>query len=499
MVILTAIVPDFVKICFPAPVVVPSFMDQVKSVCTETARAVGPAVGKLVWRVMVREAEYLTLGGDGVVVHRPNWQGLGAIATLAGGYYAYRKLAEFQPPAKEGEKEEYEITQDPLKCNPESLVPGSTMFTGSLERLPKCQARIAVKRGAEYMVIGGGIRIDDYLVAPAHNFHPYGDLWVFGKNGVKAQITGEIHDIAPDVSAVRLTDWSLLGISQAKLGPLARASTASVMSSVDYRFSTGSAVPMDNLMGRMRYGATTAPGFSGSAYMSGPMCIGMHVHGGSYNGGYQSLYLYCRLKHIIATEELEVMVPERRELPNEGSDALAEEEELYEFEEVGTSRQGNRMAVARGRNGRFVYARADAVERIQDLRRRQRENPDNWPTGHSWADELEEMDIQDAIRRGELRPEALVGPNGMRHPGEDQPPAAQGGPGPAPSNAPQASSSQTGGQQPPSIKRQRLMDKLHNISSVQLALFLRLQERGQRLRSGMLQPTPAPRLSGNPS
>nr|UYL94352.1 MAG: hypothetical protein [Hanko sobemovirus] len=447
---------------------------------------------------MVRETEYLTLGGESVVVARPNWTGVGAVACLAGAYYGYRKLSSRTVKEEEKKEEKYEVTQDPLKCAPESRVPGSELFEASQERLPKCQVRMAIKKGDnEFMVIGGGIRIAEYLVAPAHNFHPINDIWIIGAKGVKVKITGDIHDIAPDVSAVKVAEWSQLGIAVARLNPIARPTTATVMSSCDFRYSTGTVAPLESMIGRLRYGATTAPGFSGAAYMSGPLCYGMHVHGGAYNGGYESLYLYCRLKHIInITSETTDMVPERRSdrtagggVPDEGSDTISEDEQIFEYEEVGFSAQGNRMGVARASNGRYIYAQADALERVRQLRQRVRENPEQWPSGSAWAD---------AVELDEFEPEALVGPQGARYAGEGQPPAARGGPGQAQLNAPQASRSSNAGPQQPLTKRERLIFRCAAVSQKQLSLFLRLQESGMRLNPDMCQPIPAPRQNGNP-
>nr|QHA33875.1 hypothetical protein [Atrato Sobemo-like virus 4] len=497
MVVLTKVIPQ-VEAAEGKPLALAS------ALAAELAKASSRMVLRLVKSVAVCETEYFTQAGESVVIRRPNWRRLstvvGAVGVACSAYRLYKNATGNQVPR-------FNLVMDPLKCSPESSIPGSTLFDSSPERLPSCQVRLAIKRGEnEFVVIGGGVRIDNYLVTPAHNLHPLGDLYIITTAGKQVKLEGKIWDIAPDVSAVELANWSDLGVAKARLTPLARTSTATVMSSCDCKFSTGTVKPMPEIMGRMKYEATTAPGFSGSAYMSGNLCLGMHVHGGAFNGGYQILYLYCRLKHIIHSQTevrlLDVgLVPERRRfekkpsdgVPSEGSDAMAEDEDILEYELVGTSQSGKAMAVARAGAGRFIYAKVETFERLKELRQRQE------ASGlQNWADIVEEDDLRRNVEE-DLYAECLVGPQGARFPGEGQPPAARDGPGKVTSQSRQVSDSSKGAQQQQLTKRDKLMKGLAQVSTAQLDLFLKSHASGKRLKQVTASPTQVQEPNGSPS
>nr|UYL94355.1 MAG: hypothetical protein [Ilomantsi sobemovirus] len=281
------------------------------------------------------------------------------------------------------------------------------------------------------------------------------------------------------------------------------------MSSCDFKYSTGMVVPLTDLMGRLKYQATTAPGFSGSPYMSGNMCVGMHVHGGAFNGGYSVVYLHARLKHVIKTQTDYVLAsdlnPEKKRYStqqqdgksDEGSDSMAEDEEIFEFEEVGHSRTGHRMAVARAGHGRYIYARAETFERLKDAQRRAQpyRNIGGVPF-YDWNAAVDAEELEDNIRDNLYEAECLVGPNGARFSGEGQPPAGRDAPGLETSKSRPASQSLKDAKQQLSTKRARSIQQLGSVSTEQLSRFLAWHGSGNRLKPVTAQPTPAPRQSG---
>jgi hypothetical protein len=142
--------------------------------------------------------------------------------------------------------------------------------------------------------------MENHLVTCAHNVCSGREMWAIGRAPAlfKVLLQNEI-TLAADTVAFPISpdNWGRLQISIGRLGPLGQGGvTTTVISGVDKRYSVGKAIADPTMMGRMHYAASTAPGFSGSPYMNGSTVVGMHCHGGTRAGGYESLYLWQRLK-----------------------------------------------------------------------------------------------------------------------------------------------------------------------------------------------------------
>lgn len=220
------------------------------------------------------------------------WPAVSAIG-LGVGAAAYKLLRRVEP----------EVVVDSLLTCPESLMPGSPLQEGG--RVPSCQVQLAVYVDGKYVLVGAGIRVDDYLVTPAHNTQLGKDLYVMSAiHGNKPTLVqGEQLSLAPDLVAYQLPEqcWGVIAAKKVTMAPMGKKTTVQVTSSIDGKWSVGVLTP-SYLMGRVTYLASTQPGFSGSAYMNGSTCMGIHVYGGGkggQNGGYEALYVYNRLKHAL--------------------------------------------------------------------------------------------------------------------------------------------------------------------------------------------------------
>lgn len=430
----------------------------------------------------------------------------GGAALVGAGVAYYRHKTSVKPVS---------IMVDPLSTDPEGMIPGSIPMKNGRE--PSCQVRLAFKQGDSYVIVGAGLRVENYLITPTHNCQAGVDLYaVRGTNVVLVDADTE-KMLAADVSAFCLTEsqWSLLGVKQAKLGPLARDATVMITSSCDYQYSTGIlSVGNGRTLGRVEYNASTLPGFSGSGYMNGQVCLGMHCHGGIKPGGYEMLYIYVRLKQAIG------------QTPESSDDFLLGEasKKSWQVEEL-----SDNAAVVRMSTGHYYLTDTQIVERMRALESR-RHTSDNiedfvnvrWDEDQEYEDLQEQYTRRDIGRtrgpRYEYDPESMV----AGFSGEDRAPVVRANPGvraerpgevtvPAQRartgevqpqrvrTAPPASASSTGSAPQQLTKRQQLMNRLASVSTGQLEGFLLSQGIGRRQRTTMSRPTPAPAPNGAPS
>nr|QVG74734.1 hypothetical protein 1 [Virus sp.] len=287
------------------------------------------------------------------------------------------------------------------KMIPESIIAGSHLMENGRE--PACQFQIAVKKDDALCVIGGAIRMENYLVTPTHNLQQ-GETMYAMKNGLSAEfdMEGELL-LAADVSAIPIlpSTWSKLKISSAKLGPLGGTATVTTTSSCDKKYSVGSLKPSRQMMGRTVYDASTVGGFSGSAYMNGNVCVGMHCHGGMRGGGYEGLYLWSRLK-------LASNAP-----PESSEDFLlaTTKSQAWQMEEL------HDAAVVRMDSGQYhTVTSEELVERLRNLK-----------SSADWADQMEYEEVERELDR-RYEPECLPADTFQ---GEGRRPVARATPGPS--------------------------------------------------------------------
>nr|QGA70951.1 hypothetical protein [Berrek virus] len=352
--------------------------------------------------------------------------------------------------------------------SPEGLLPGSVIMPGKESGLPKCQARIALKRGDSYVVIGGGIRIRDSLMLPTHVLYAGDPLYIITPKGEWQIPTDKADSISADLSAVTMYKWSEIGIACAKLGPLMNKTTISVMSSCDFSFSVG-VLDRGATFGRTAYAASTQPGFSGAAYMNGNVCVGMHCNGGAVaGGGYESLYMYVRLN-------ISLKIADEYDMDSAYTPDPGTRFEYEELDSITINGKADRIAVVRDSAGRYHQTKAELLEKIERMK-----------DSRDWADQMDACDAEDDLRAGRYapesrrpprggptyQPEVLVGPQGAHFSGEGRPPAGRAPSGARPSQPLPASKSLTKDQQRPPTERDQLMKALNSVSSRELKTFL---------------------------
>lgn len=277
------------------------------------------------------------------------------------------------------------VVVDPAAKDVEGLLPGNPLLEGG--RQPKCQVTVAVKRGNQLCVVGAGIRVENYLITPTHNGYSGYDMYLLAEvNGSSVELKVDPQTevvVAADVSAFLVPEaaWSRLGVTTAKLTPLNREATVTVTSSCDKKFSVGT-LKSTTPFGRVVYQGSTQPGFSGSAYLCGASVLGMHTHGGINAGGYESLYIYKRLRAIVGEhpEDSEAYI-----LQQTGQD--------YDYELLDEDK-----ALVRFGTGHYHLTTSEIVEKLKKLNKRSLD----------WSEEVEIDELERELASRDYVPECLL-------------------------------------------------------------------------------------------
>lgn len=382
----------------------------------------------------------------------------------------------------------YEV--DPLLTQQESLVIGKPLMPGGKQ--PKCQVTLATRRNDVRLLMGGGFRLLDYLVLPTHVMHAgQGKVYVLA-NDKELEIPkdAETIDLAADLLAVKISqaEWSKIGVSQAKLGPMSGTPTVQVTSPCDQKFSIGY-LKLAKSFGRVEYDSSTQPGFSGAAYMNGNVCLGMHLHGGVVAGGYEGLYIYARLKHHLYMNGVE---DEASKTSPGGSDWAPDYHDINEFEELEqkiVDGKSERRAIVRLKSGHYHITRGELLDKINRLR-----------DSNAWADQMEAEDAQAQLDNQEYIPEAAIHPGkGVEFSGEGQRPAGRAAPGQEQSRSHSDSKSSNGEPRRPRTERDRLLLELSSVSNLQLREYLTSVKNGRRQARAMSLQIPPQERNGNRS
>lgn len=275
------------------------------------------------------------------------------------------------------------IKVDPLRVAPEGLVPGNPLIEGG--KIPDCQVQVLVEKDGTYYVVGAGCRIEDCLITPAHNLQTGFTAYI--RRGEKMfPLQGHDMPLAADVVAYKVPEsqWSQLGVSRARLAPLGRASSVAVTSCCDNKYSVATLAPHKDMLGRCIYYGSTLPGFSGSVYMNGTACVGMHCHGGAQAGGYELLYLYQRLKLAL------------QQIPEDSAEFFLN---AYSSQDPRYEELSEDAVILRSEEGHYHLTTSEVLRKLRSVRNK---------ASQDWNDMMEEEELEQELRnRGEYIPECL--------------------------------------------------------------------------------------------
>lgn len=350
-------------------------MEFVTATATQAAHFSAKVAKKLLWREVAAKKPWWKVTRP-PPTYELRWSAIGALTAVAVGgalYYKYRTPR-------------IRIVADPMMLVTEGLVPGSRLIDGG--KAPACQVGVAIKKGDTYVVIGAGIRMDNYLITPTHNGHVGYDMYIVKDGRVARVETRDELYIAADASAffVPESTWTDLRVRQVRMGPLNQSATVKIVSSCDAKYTIGEIRPVPDMIGRVVYNASTVPGFSGSAYMNGEVCHAMHFHGGVRGGGYEILYLWCRLKAML------------KQSPEASEDFLMDlkrTDNVLEHEYV-----DNDFIVMRSKGGFYHLSDRQLFEKMKSIK-----------PSSDWYDETEREHLADELRSRGYTPEALQIPS----------------------------------------------------------------------------------------
>lgn len=159
---------------------------------------------------------------------------------------------------------------------------------------PKCQVLIGEMISGEFHAFGNGVRIKNWLVAPAHVLFQVKSPVVKGRQSWLEITTEEYEDLDTDLVAIRMSDrqWSTIGASICSIAHVTYTAGHYVsVVGVTGKGTCGVLRDDSTVFGRMVYDGTTLAGYSGAGYMAGPQLVGVHTNGGAVNGGYSASYI----------------------------------------------------------------------------------------------------------------------------------------------------------------------------------------------------------------
>lgn len=162
------------------------------------------------------------------------------------------------------------------------------------------QIPIGYKQGNEFVKMGWGVRMHDYLVTPEHVIATV--LAVTGGEMIWLMSNGRIHSVSvknaiypdTDVAMVKCTEseFSVFGLGKISIEHTISELNGETVQIVglDGKGTTG-VLRHTNMFGMVSYDGTTKAGYSGSPYVKGSRVLGIHVCGGKLNRGYSASYL----------------------------------------------------------------------------------------------------------------------------------------------------------------------------------------------------------------
>nr|UGO57132.1 MAG: hypothetical protein 2 [Riboviria sp.] len=165
----------------------------------------------------------------------------------------------------------------------------------------KCQALVGSLNGSDFTVHGSAIRIEDWLVMPAHVFHHADRCVVRGRQTCLDVTDIDYVELDTDLIGLKMTpkQMSIIGLRNNPIQydiPLSGSYVTIVGASGK---GTSGAISHDSrIFGRVTYTGTTLPGYSGAPYMSGSYVFGLHTSGGVVNGGYAAGYIAILLLQL---------------------------------------------------------------------------------------------------------------------------------------------------------------------------------------------------------
>lgn len=170
---------------------------------------------------------------------------------------------------------------------------------------PKVQAVVGRVNGGVFELHGSAVRINEYLVVPAHVVSSALDderkIFVKGLQGVLSIGVEDFIQLDTDLMAVKLTEvqFSRIGIAICNICESIpeRGEWVDIVGVLD-KGTVGKLTHDATCFGKAMYYGTTAAGYSGAPYMKGNQVVGIHCWGGRVNGGYSASFVKMLLNSL---------------------------------------------------------------------------------------------------------------------------------------------------------------------------------------------------------
>nr|UOO01012.1 putative serine protease [Pine Lake virus] len=373
-------------------------------------------VASLLSKAVVRETVY-QVHGQTHTAHSVRWGVVAGVAGTVAACWAGRKFHGYIRELKSAEVAKpkaplIELKSDDMVASPECMREGSSFKQGSYVCVPAGQMAIGWESETKsndgkttvYFVVGAALRVNNWAVFPTHCIMANKKMFLMRPTqGAEPAVVSEmkmseIYQVCPDVSAAYIdeAEFTRMGIKKIRLGKPTFGDAAQITTMVDYKYSTGVVKQAKERFGHIEYHGSTAPGFSGSGYQVGQSIIGMHMHGGSVNGGIEMPYLLVLLRFL---EKLEskpssykaptsgILTPEARQAATEGSDYIPDDAGRLEVSHIGAIDDVQYCAV-RTTMGDYRLTTEERIKTLTELRKKQKVSK------LTWAEEVEMDDLE---------------------------------------------------------------------------------------------------------
>lgn len=241
--------------------------------------------------------------------------------------------------------------------------------------LPKCQLRIYESTNFTYKPIACAVRFDDYMVLPAHVLGT-GSYFIHNRISSKFEPIDNAYErisLDKDLIAVSIPPvlWTTLGVKKSRSDAAIDNDIVRVVG-VDLLGTTGKVRFVDG--GKISYHGTTDLGYSGAAYINTLVdrIVGLHVHGGKENGGYESLYIEILLKyHEQNRLKDKGYIPEAKQRSGGDSESFLLKQFITDKEKVSIRRMPGDKSIVRDLTGHYHLVRTENVDRSLEMYNRE--------------------------------------------------------------------------------------------------------------------------------
>lgn len=172
----------------------------------------------------------------------------------------------------------------------------------------RCQFSVYQIRFGAKVLLGGGVRIGDYLVAPTHVIYKDNLVLMVGNEILYDSVDKSLWiELAPDMSGLLLSPQARAKIPAATVAPFSGTPYVRVQATCQSQNTSYGMLKAAETFGQAIYTGSTRAGFSGAAYVDVDRVYAIHQGGGAINYAMSAAFIKMRLQRLVKPEDSELM------------------------------------------------------------------------------------------------------------------------------------------------------------------------------------------------